>query len=80
MMNKKITKTIAGFLLLALLFVFSCQEKAGSDKLDTILEGKATVYVDESILPIVEDMEAVFETQYKAFGASVWKWGFELDV
>ncbi len=61
----KITKTITGFLLLTLLFVFSCQEKADS-KTDTILEGKATIYVDESILPIIEDEEAVFETEYKA--------------
>lgn len=61
----KITKTITGFLLLTLLFVFSCQEKADS-KTDTILEGKATIYVDESVLPIIEDQEAVFETQYNA--------------
>lgn len=64
MMNK-ITKTITGFLLLTLLFVFSCQ-KNKEDKLDSIIEGKATIYVDESILPIVEDQEAVFETQYQA--------------
>ncbi len=51
--------------MLTLLFVFSCQEKS-NNKLDTILEGKATIYVDESILPIVEDEEAVFETQYNA--------------
>ncbi len=61
----KITKTITGFLILTLLFVFSCQEKA-DNKLDTILEGKATLYVDESILPIVEDEAAVFEAQYEA--------------
>jgi phosphate transport system substrate-binding protein len=64
MMNK-ITKTLVGFALLALLFVFSCQKK-NSEKTDTILEGKATVYVDESILPIIEDEEAVFETEYQA--------------
>ncbi len=64
MMNK-ITKAITGFLLLTLLFVFSCQEKTNNNT-DTILEGKATIYVDESILPIVEDEEAVFETEYKA--------------
>lgn len=62
---KKITKTTVGILLLALLFVFACQEKS-KDKLDTILEGKATLYVDESIFPIIEDESAVFETQYKA--------------
>lgn len=61
----KITKTITGFLLLTLLFVFSCQKKSDT-KIDTILEGKATIYVDESILPIIEDEEAVFETQYNA--------------
>ncbi|MEO5775364.1 MAG: substrate-binding domain-containing protein [Flavobacterium sp.] len=61
----KITKTLVGFVLLALLFVFSCQEKNNKAK-DTILEGKATVYIDESILPIVEDETAVFETEYNA--------------
>jgi len=61
----KITKTVIGFLLISLLFVLACQNKS-TDKLDTIIKGKATIYVDESILPIVEDEEAVFETQYEA--------------
>ncbi|MES2411691.1 MAG: substrate-binding domain-containing protein [Bacteroidota bacterium] len=61
----KLTKTLIGFILLALLFVFSCQKKDNKNK-DTVLEGKATVYVDESILPIVEDEQAVFETEYNA--------------
>ena len=61
----KLTKTFVGFALLTLLFVFSCQKKNNKFE-DTILEGKATVYVDESILPIVEDVQAVFETEYKA--------------
>ena len=61
----KVTKTIIGFLLLTLLFVFSCQTKTDNDE-ETIIKGKATIYVDESILPIVEDEEAVFETQYEA--------------
>ena len=61
----KLTKTLLGFVLLTLLFVFSCQNKANKNQ-DTILEGKATVYVDESILPIVEDEKAVFETEYNA--------------
>lgn len=61
----KITKTIVGFLLLIFLFVFACQKK-NEDGLDTVIEGKATIYVDESILPIIEDEEAVFETQYNA--------------
>jgi phosphate transport system substrate-binding protein len=61
----KLTKTLIGFALLTLLFVFSCQKK-GNNKQDTIIEGKATIYVDESVLPIVEDEQAVFETEYKA--------------
>lgn len=61
----KLTKTLVGFVLLTLLFVFSCQKKNNKNQ-DTILEGKATIYVDESILPIVEDEQAVFETEYKA--------------
>jgi phosphate transport system substrate-binding protein len=64
MMNK-VAKTIVGFLLLSLLFVFSCQQKS-QELPDSIIEGKATIYVDESILPIIEDQEAVFETQYNA--------------
>jgi phosphate transport system substrate-binding protein len=60
----KVTKSIIGFLLLTLLFVFSCQKKEGNK--DTITEGTATLYVDESILPIIEDEQAVFETEYAA--------------
>ena len=61
----KLTKTLVGFVLLALLFVFSCQKKNNKAN-DTMLEGKATLYVDESILPIVEDEAAVFEAEYNA--------------
>ncbi|MGV3697322.1 PstS family phosphate ABC transporter substrate-binding protein [Flavobacterium sp.] len=60
----KITKTLVGFALLVLLFVFSCQNK--TDIKDSIIEGKASLFVDESILPIIEDEEAVFETEYNA--------------
>jgi phosphate transport system substrate-binding protein len=60
----KLTKTLVGFVLLTLLFVFSCQKK--NEAIDTITEGKATIYVDESILPIVEDEVAVFEAEYNA--------------
>lgn len=57
-------KTILGFLILTLLLVFSCQKK--EDNEDTMLKGKATFYVDESLIPIIEDVEAVFENQYDA--------------
>jgi phosphate transport system substrate-binding protein len=65
MMMNKVAKTVVGFFLLTLLFVFSCQKKS-EESVDSIIEGKATIYVDESILPIIEDEQAVFETQYNA--------------
>jgi phosphate transport system substrate-binding protein len=61
---KKLTKIGIGLVFTTLIFVFSCRDK--SDNTDTIIEGKATVYVDESVLPIIEDQEAVFETEYNA--------------
>jgi phosphate transport system substrate-binding protein len=61
----KFLKTVVGFGLLILLFVFSCQKKDENNQ-ETILKGKATLYVDESLLPIIEDQEAVFENQYDA--------------
>ncbi len=60
----KLVKTIIGFLALGLLFVFSCQKKTSTE--ETMLKGKATIYVDESLIPIVEDEVAVFENQYDA--------------
>lgn len=61
----KLTKTLFGLVMLGLLFVFSCQKKE-NNKQDTIVEGKVTIYVDESIFPIVEDEQVVFETEYQA--------------
>jgi len=60
----KLIKTIIGFLLIGLLFVFSCQKKDANK--ETMLNGKATIYVDESLVPIIEDEVAVFENQYDA--------------
>jgi phosphate transport system substrate-binding protein len=42
----------------------SCQKKNENE--ETILKGKATLYVDESLIPIIEDEQAVFENQYDA--------------
>jgi phosphate transport system substrate-binding protein len=35
-------------------------------KSDTIIEGKTTILVDETLMPIVEDQVTIFETQYDA--------------
>jgi phosphate transport system substrate-binding protein len=61
-MNKVLKNTI-GILFLSLVFFFSCKKKSQGE--ETILTGNATVLVDESIFPIVEDQKAVFETQYE---------------
>jgi phosphate transport system substrate-binding protein len=60
----KLVKTIFGFLLITLLFVFSCQKKSTNE--ETMMKGKATIYADESLVPIIEDQIAVFENQYDA--------------
>ena len=61
-MNKSIFKITGSFIFLLVIF-FACKEKKDEE---TILKGKATLYVDESIVPIIEDQQAVFETQYDA--------------
>lgn len=58
----KLLKTLSGLLLVLVLFVFACQDK----NKETIIKGKATLFVDESIFPIIEDQQAVFETEYDA--------------
>lgn len=48
--------------------VYACKEKGNDpEKLtETVIEGTATVYVDETVQPIVEDQVSVFESQYRA--------------
>lgn len=56
------------FFTLSALFVlaYSCNEKATSKDAQTIIKGKVTILVDETILPIIEDQVQVFESQYNA--------------
>jgi phosphate transport system substrate-binding protein len=61
MNNKHI---IIAFFSFALIVFVACK-KSNEDQ-ETIIKGKATIFVDESIYPIVEDQQAVFETQYDA--------------
>jgi phosphate transport system substrate-binding protein len=50
--------------LLVVLFLF-CNKKQKDNHEESVIEGEETVYVDESILPIIEDQVAVFESQYE---------------
>lgn len=60
----KILKTIAPCTLLLFLILTGC--KKNSETEETIIKGSVSIVVDESILPIVEDQVAVFESKYKA--------------
>ncbi len=63
----KIKKKIVPFLFgvgLVLIGIYSC--KGDSDTKETILTGSTSILVDESVLPIIEDQVAVFESQYNA--------------
>jgi phosphate transport system substrate-binding protein len=64
---KKQLKYLFVFTIAITAVVFSCKKKdtnlLGND---TILEGKASVLVDETLMPIVEDQLAVFENTYNA--------------
>ena len=48
------------------IIVFSCDKKAKSQDEETILKGKVTILVDETLLPVIEDQVEVFENQYNA--------------
>ncbi len=54
------------FVVFTYLFVFACNKKSTSLDEETILKGRATILVDETILPVIEDQVEVFESQYNA--------------
>lgn len=56
-----------GFLIVIIFFTFlSCADRSSTLKQETVLTGKATFLVEESMLPITEDVAMVFESQYNA--------------
>ncbi|WP_395047751.1 PstS family phosphate ABC transporter substrate-binding protein [Flavobacterium sp.] len=60
-------KKISLLVLISCLFivVFSCDKKVKNQE-ETIIKGKATILVDETLLPVIEDQKEVFENQYNA--------------
>jgi phosphate transport system substrate-binding protein len=60
-MTRYMLKAIA--VATVLLVVVTCSKKENKE---TILEGKATVWTDETLTPIIEDQVMVFESQYNA--------------
>nr|WP_314897451.1 substrate-binding domain-containing protein [uncultured Flavobacterium sp.] len=45
---------------------FACNQSKSPKNKETILKGSASIYVDETLTPIVEDQVAVFESKYEA--------------
>ena len=61
-------RKIGLLILVSCLFVavFSCNKKTKNKEEETILKGKVTILVDETLLPVIEDQKQVFENQYNA--------------
>ncbi len=67
MMKKKILIGVFCFLSALIFFaIYSCDKSAKNKNVQTILKGKVTILVDETILPVIEDQVEVFQTQYNA--------------
>ena len=57
-------KKIVSIFVVLILVVFACKKSETATEEETYVIGKAEIYVDESLLPIVEDQEMVFESRY----------------
>ena len=62
---KKIVVIGSVFLFLVLGVFVSCRQSEANNK-ETILKGKMTILVDETVKPLIEDQIAVFESTYDA--------------
>ncbi len=61
----KVIVKFSVFISVFICVLFLCCKKS-SDEAQTIIEGSANIFVDESLSPIVEEQIAVFEAEYKA--------------
>lgn len=57
-------KKIISIFVVLLLVVFACKKSENTTEDESYVKGKAEIYVDESLLPIVEEQEMVFESKY----------------
>jgi len=65
-MNKNSWFKVLSALLVLVSITWSCNNTNKKQQSDTILTGKLSIAVDESLQPIVEDQQAVFENTYNA--------------
>ena len=63
---KKFAKLPYFIFFLVLVLGYSCNQSNTSKEEETILKGTATIFVDETLSPIIEDQVAVFENNYEA--------------
>lgn len=54
------------FLFSLSILLISCNQTSRSKDAETILKGSVSIFVDETLTPIVEDQVAVFENKYEA--------------
>lgn len=54
------------FLFLVTILLIACNQTNKSKNAETILKGSASIFVDETLTPIIEDQVAVFENKYEA--------------
>ena len=62
---RKINKVVVLFFI-GFLFVMCNQKEKENTSKESILKGSATIMVDETLTPIIEDQVAVFESNYDA--------------
>lgn len=60
----KISK-ISVFVFISFLF-FACQKEQKKQGKETILKGSVSIFVDETLVPVIEEQVAVFESNYEA--------------
>ena len=63
---KNYTKISYFVFFAAIILFFACNQSKSSKNKETILKGSATVYVDETLTPVIEDQVEVFENTYEA--------------
>ena len=63
---KKYAKLSYFVSFLVIVLIYACNQSNKSKDQETILKGSATIYVDETLTPIIEDQVAVFESSYDA--------------
>ncbi len=55
-----------GLILIAAMICIRCKKSDEKDQEQSIITGTATIVLDESLMPVVEDVASVFENEYKA--------------